>query len=88
MDFARSDGTHQVRGGSRLPEKSEEKDRGEALNKDGSPMFWDIQVLAVPVKKPIELDEIQDFLEDGSHRQVKLGGAGREMADPPIYPAA
>ena len=44
-----------------LPEKSKEGDRNEALNKDGSPMFWDLRVLAVPVKKPIELAEIQDL---------------------------
>ncbi len=44
-----------------LPEKSNEPFRKEAFNKDGSPMFWDIRVLAVPVKKPIALEEVQDI---------------------------
>ena len=44
-----------------LPEKSKENDRERGVNKDGSPMFWDVRVLAVPVKKPIELAEIQDL---------------------------
>jgi hypothetical protein len=44
-----------------LPEKSKEPFRREAFNQDGSPMFWDIRVLAVPVKKPIALEEVQDI---------------------------
>lgn len=53
-----------------LPEKNKEPFRKEALNKDGSPMFWDIRVLAVPVKKPMALAEIQDL-------SSKMDGAGK-----------
>lgn len=54
-------GPMQFEGVLSLPEKSREKYRNEPLNKDGSPMFWDIRVLAVPVTKPVALAEIQDL---------------------------
>ena len=53
-----------------LPETTKAENIKEALNKDGSPMFWDIRVLAVPVKKPIELAEIQDL-------SSKMDGTGK-----------
>lgn len=59
-----------------LPEKSNEQDRKDALNKDGSPMFWDLRVLAVPVKKTIELAEIQDL-------SSKMDGSGKLTWDVP-----
>jgi len=59
-----------------LPEKSTAKFRKEALNNDGSPMFWDIRVLAVPVKKPIPLAEIKDL-------SSKMDSAGKLSWDVP-----
>lgn len=40
-----------------LPEKS------KASNPDGSPMFWDVRVVALPLdpKKPVQLGDIQDL---------------------------
>jgi len=37
-------------------------DKSKASNKDGTPMFWDVRVLAVPIepKNPIRIGEIQD----------------------------
>lgn len=59
-----------------LPEKSNEEDRKDALNEDGSPMFRDLRVVAVPVKKPIELTEIQDL-------SSKIDGSGKLSWDVP-----